>query len=115
MIDFACKSFKLEEVIKCGLGLSRADCKLMQFLIEYDEHEFTTEELAKKLGFNLSTVQRSVKKLHEKEVIYRKQENLSGGGYIFLYKSKEKKVIRKIIMDVVEGWVKKVKAEFDRW
>ena len=84
-------------------------------MLEHTEEWFTTEKLAKKLKLNLSTVQRSVKKLNEKEILMRRQENLNGGGYFFVYRIKYKSEIRKIILDVVRAWSKGVEKEFDEW
>lgn len=114
MIDFACKQFKMEEIIKCGLGLSKADCKIFTFLLENDE-TFKTEEIAEKLEFNLSTVQRAVKKLHEKGILMRKQTNVSGGGFYYNYEIKSRKDIKVIIMEVIHSWVNSVESEFDSW
>jgi len=114
MIDFACKTFKLDEVIKCGLGLSKADIKLMKFLLS-DEDWVTTSDLSKKLSLNLTTIQRSVKKLYEKGVVLRSQENLDSGGYIFLYKIKPKAALKDLIMGIVKNWVRTVEKEFEKW
>lgn len=115
MIDFACKRFQIEEVIKCGLGLTKADLKLLRYMLENGDEWFTTDELSKHLKLSLSTIQRSVKKLHERKVILRSQENLDNGGYIFLYKVKTKKSLRELMMDIVHNWVKTVDAELKKW
>lgn len=115
MIDFACKRFDLREIIKCSLGLTKADCKLMMFLIKDYKDWHTTEDLSKKLKINLSTAQRAVKKLTERGIVIRSQENLTGGGYVYIYKVKNKKEISQIIMNIVGDWVKKVESEFDKW
>ena len=115
MIDFACKRFELKEIIKCSLGLTRSDCKVMQFLLEQDEEYYTTEEISKKLALDLTTVQRSVKKLRERGVVQRRQENLSGGGYVFLYQIEDKRKIREVISDIVMSWARTVKAELQKW
>lgn len=114
MIDFACKQFQLEDVIKCAFQLTKADCDVFRFLLTTQDWH-TTEIIAKKLKLNLSTVQRSVKKLYEKEALQRTQQNLEGGGYIFLYKIKDKKAIRYILMQTIKGWVKRLEQELDEW
>jgi predicted transcriptional regulator len=114
MIDFACRQFQLEDVIKCAFQLTKADCDVFKFLLKNPDW-VTTESLTKKLKLNLSTVQRSVKKLHEKEAIQRTQTNLEGGGYIFLYKIKDKKAIRYILMQTINGWVKHLEKELNDW
>jgi len=114
MIDFACKRFDLEEVVKCSLGLSKSEFRLLKFLIE-NNAQFTTDELSKKLKLDKSTVQRGVKKLHGKDLVVRGQVNQSVGGYIFLYRIKGKDKIRKIISDTVDGWVKVFHEQIGKW
>ncbi|MBU2589798.1 MAG: MarR family transcriptional regulator, partial [Nanoarchaeota archaeon] len=114
MIDFACKRFSLDEIIKCSLRLSKADCKVMHFLLK-ELDWITTKDLTKKLKLNITTVQRAVKKLHEKKVLTRSQENLKDGGYIFYYKIKNKKELRELIIQLVNNWVKNVENELNRW
>lgn len=114
MIDFACKTFSIEEVIKCSLGLTKADYKLLNFFIKNPEKQFTTNELAELLELDLSTIQRSVKKLREKEVIARGQTNLDGGGYQFFYELCNKKKVVRIITNIIENWVSTVKEELGK-
>ncbi len=114
MIDFACKKFDLEEVIKCSLGLSKAEFRLLKFMVEH-EKKFTTDELAKKLNLDKSTIQRSVKKLHEKNILTRSQINQSAGGYVFLYRVKDKTNIRKIVTDTIDNWVSVFKKKIADW
>ncbi|MBW3015536.1 MarR family transcriptional regulator [Candidatus Woesearchaeota archaeon] len=114
MIDFACKQFRIDEIIKCGLGLTRADYKLLLFFIDNNEW-LTTHEAAKKLNLNLSTVQRGVKRLYEKEVLLRSQQNLDNGGYLFIYKAKEKKVLKNILLRIMKRWVERVETGLEKW
>lgn len=114
MIDFACRQFKLDEVIKCGLGLSRADFRVMENLAQ-EQAWTTSEEIADRLGLSLSTVQRAVKKLSEDGIIDRTQSNLDGGGYVFEYRMKDRPVVRKIIIDIVRKWLKRVETEIEKW
>jgi len=114
MIDFACKRFEIDKIIKCGLNLSKADFKVMKELLTKDDY-VTTEELVEKLGFNISTVQRAVKKLTEKKLVIRSQENLSGGGYKFLYKVRERQEVRKILIALVRKWSDKVEETLVDW
>ena len=89
MIDFACKRFDLDEVIRCSLSLSKAEHVLFKCLLKKDDW-LTTHELSKLNKSNVTTVQRNVKSLFEKSVVERRQQNLDKGGYVFLYKSKDK-------------------------
>ena len=114
MIDFACKKFDLEEVIKCVLGLSKSEFKLLKFLERY-EKKFTTKQLSKRLDLDKSTIQRSIKKLHEKNLVIRSQMNRSSGGYVFLYKLKDKKEIRKFVMKIFNNWINTFKRKIEVW
>ena len=114
MIDFACRRFEIDRIVKCGLGLSKADFAVMKELLDNDRF-VTTEDLVDKLNLNLSTVQRSVKRLTEKNLLIRSQENLSGGGYKFIYKMKDRHEVRKIIINLVKKWSDKVEESLLRW
>jgi len=114
MIDFACKKFDLDEVIKCVLGLTKSEFHLLKFLSEH-ENKFTTEELSKKLNLDKSTIQRSIKKLHEKNLVIRSQINQSVGEYVFLYRIKNKENIRKVVTGTLDNWVETFKKKISVW
>ena len=115
MIDFACREFDLDEIIKCGFGLTKAEYNLLIKALEYKEEYFTAEELSDKTKLNLSTVQRAVKKLYEQNVFERKQNNLDGGGYIFIYKVIPRSELRKLLMKTINKWTKRVETEINKW
>jgi predicted transcriptional regulator len=115
MIDFACKEFKIKDVIKCALNLTRADMKVLEYFFEEPDNWSKTEHIAMLVELDLSTVQRSVKKLHEKGILTRSQNNLDGGGYSFIYKINNKKEIKELIMGIVSKWAAKVEQELEDW
>jgi predicted transcriptional regulator len=115
MIDFACKEFDLDDIIKCSLGMTKAEFKLVRLLLSTDKEWFTTQEISKELKLDLSTVQRCVKSLHEKDIIIRRQENLDSGGYAFRYQLKKREELRQRIKDTISRWVSRVNDELDRW
>ncbi len=114
MIDFACKKFNLNEIIKCSLGLSKADYKLFSFLL-YQHSEMTTNEISLQIGLDRTTIQKSVKKLVEKGVVLRLQENLSKGGYIYKYRIKEKEILKNKIIKILRFWSEKAEEEIRHW
>jgi predicted transcriptional regulator len=114
MIDFACKQFDMREIIKCSLGLTRAELRIFEHMLKSAE-PLTSEEIAKQLKLDLSTVQRAVKKLHEKTILRRMQMNLEGGGYVFEYQLSDKRQIRKVIMATVQNWTLRVEDELEGW
>ncbi len=115
MVDFACKEFQIEAVIKCGLNLTKAELQVMKYLLGNDAGWFTTEQIAADLSLDLSTVQRSAKKLTEKKVLQKSQNNLEGEGYFFVYRIRNKREIRELIMEIIHSWVERVEKELVIW
>jgi predicted transcriptional regulator len=115
MVDFACKEFQIEAVIKCGLNLTKAELQVLKHLLGHDTRWFTTEQIAADLFFDISTVQRSVKNLTEKKVLQKSQHNLDGGGYFFVYRIRNKREIKELLMEIIHGWVERVEKELIIW
>ena len=115
MIDFACKKFDIEEIVKCSLNLSKSDFNILKFLLKNSANKFSTEEIASKLNLDQSTIQRSVKKLYKKGLISRSQMNKEGGGYLFYYKIKNKAEINNQILSIIDNWVHTVKENIKKW
>ncbi len=114
MIDFACKQFNIEEIIKCSLGLTKAEFDIFTFMLEHSvEHDALT--ISQKKHLDLSTVQRTLKKLVDKGVVGRRQLNLEQGGYVYVYTIKNKKAIREKIHLLLVDWSSKVEKELHSW
>ena len=114
MIDFGCKQFKLMEVMKCALGLTKAEAQLLNSLIKTTDW-LTTEKISKKSRLHLSTIQRAVKKLFVKGVLDRKQKNISDGGYFYVYRMKKKQEIKRLIMKTIREWESNLERELLKW
>ncbi len=115
MIDFACKKFNLDEIVKCGLGLTKAELIIMKYFMKNPRVEFNSNEVSKELKLNLTTIQRAVKKLYGKKIILRHQKNLGSGGYIYTYEASAKKDVRDILKAIIKRWSSKVEDEIDLW
>lgn len=114
MIDFACKEFDLDEVLKCALGLTRAEMRVLKFFLK-EKGELTAAQVAEKTDLELSTIQKAVKKLSEKRIVFRGQRNLKNGGYEFFYRLNDKKNVREIIKGIIRQWFERVEMEIDEW
>lgn len=114
MISFACKDIELKDLIMCSFDLNKTDYKLFRFMLQKKEF-LTTNEIAQGMNLDRSSVQKSIKRLVEKTLVLRNQENLARGGYIFVYKIKDKDLIKKQILDMIHSWIGKVKNEIDKW
>lgn len=115
MIDFACKRFDLEEVIRCSLDLTKTEFKIIKYLIEYDDKAFTPGELAKIFQIGLSTSQKIIRNIYQKGLVKRNQKNLNTGGYVFVYSIKEKSFLKQKILSIIYNWIKKVETELKKW
>lgn len=115
MINFACKKVDLNEVIRCSLNLTKAEFKILNFFMKNSLKRFESKEIARELDLELSTVQRSMKKMSEKGVIKRSQINLENAGYIYSYCLCDKKEIKDIIKNTVNGWMESFEKEMGRW
>ena len=114
-MDFACKSFSIDEVVRCSLSLTKAEFKVLEFLIKNDLNKFKSDHIAKVLNLDISTTQRCLKKLNEKNIVSRSQFNLLKGGYVYAYKITDKKQIKQIISDIIAKWADKFHKEIDKW
>lgn len=113
MIDFACKKLNLKEVIRCGLGITKTEQELLHYLLN---HEWiTAQELTKKTKNSLATTQRSLKNLHEKKLIERRQQNLDKGGYLYAYHAKNKKHIKEELKKILRHWINNVENNLNNW
>ena len=111
MIDFACKRFEIDEIIRCSLGLTKSDLKIMDFLLKNSKKQFSSLNLSEKMSLDISTIQRSVKSLHEKNIIVRNQVNLAKGGYTYVYMIRDKEDIKKKLVGILKGWFEKAEKE----
>jgi predicted transcriptional regulator len=75
----------------------------------------TAGEIAGQTHLDRTTIQKSVKRLAEKNLLLRTQKNLPKGGYIFVYSIKGKKLIKERMSEIVKTWHFNVQKEIDRW
>ncbi|MFP4403385.1 MAG: MarR family transcriptional regulator [Candidatus Woesearchaeota archaeon] len=115
MIKFACKNFKIDDVIKCSLSLNKTDYKIFKYFFDQNDDWVNAEDLSSHLNLHISACQRSLKKLTDKDVLFRKQLNLKNGGYVFIYKIKSLDYLRNLIFDIVSKWTKMVESELLKW
>jgi len=114
MIDFACKKFDFNEVVKCGFGLTKSEFLIFEFLRK-NRREFKTIELARELNLEISTVQKAVKKIYSLGCLVRKQRNQSQGGYFFVYRIENQEILRSKLMLFVSNWFLLVKSSISNW
>lgn len=98
----------------CSFDMNKTDYKLFLFLIN-KKRELTTNQISEKIGLDRTSIQKSIKRLVEKTLVLRSQTNLEKGGYLFSYKIKDKELIKKQILDIINSWNRKVNNEIEKW
>lgn len=113
MVTFSCKKISQEELIRCAFGLNKTEYNVLLFLLKQNK-ERVASQISEDMGLDRTTVQKAIKNLADKELAERVQRNLSGGGYTFLYKPKDKKEIRYKMKKVTREWYNGIEEAIDR-
>ncbi|MFB6076357.1 MAG: helix-turn-helix domain-containing protein [Candidatus Aenigmatarchaeota archaeon] len=107
MINFACKNIEPKELIKCSFQIKESEYEVLLHLLEGKEESVKT--ITDSLKLERSTVQKALQNLVNKELVKKRQRNLENGGYMYVYKSKDKEKIKKEITNLMKKWVNKAK------
>lgn len=114
-MNFACKQFNLDDVVRCSLSLTKAEFKILEFLMKNSTKRISSNDISESLKLDLSTVQRSMKKMTEKNIVRRSQINLAGAGYTFVYCICNKQEIKDQIKKIINSWTEKFHSEIENW
>jgi len=112
-LNFACKKFPIDQVLRCSFGLSDPQFRILKVLLAKDER--AVEEIARDLGRDRTTVQRNIKVLVAKGLVQRRQYNLENGGYQYHYLPQNKDAMKQRIQDHFAQFSKMVKEEIEQW
>ncbi len=112
VLEFACKRFEIDEVLKCSFGLNKTEFLILKKLLS---REKKVDELSSELGKDKSTIQRSLQKMLNKGIVKRSQRNLKKGGYVFYYKSINKQLIKEHINKLFENFRRIVNKTINEW
>jgi predicted transcriptional regulator len=72
MLDFACKEIELEAVVRCALGLSKAEYRILSTVLR--RKESTAGSLAAMMRLDRTTVQKGLTRLVEKRLVGGKRQ-----------------------------------------
>ncbi len=112
-IDFGCRKFDVPEVVRCGLGLSRSEFRMLARLA--GRKRFSVAAEARALGMDRATVQRAAQKFAEKGLAARFQRNLKAGGYVYEYEVKSKAEVKAMVRALVSKWSRRAEDEIGKW
>lgn len=114
IISFACQDIDFKDLLRCSFQLNKTEYNVMMFLLKTNKN-FTALKLAEVMNLDRTTVQKALKKLAEKEIVIRYQENLNKGGYIYHYKIYNKESIKERMLSIVNKWHEAVITEIKKW
>ncbi len=114
VIDFGCSKVSLEDIIRCGFGLNKTEYGVLM-LLTHEEKPIKVTQIANYLNKERTTVQKVIKSLVKKELIKRGQVNLKRGGYVFVYSSIDKDLLKEKTREMVERWVRNAEKEINEW
>jgi len=115
LMSFACKAIRFEELLMCSFDLNKTDYFIYNFMLEQKGKNLTVNEIAEKAGKERTVIQKSMKRLFERNLVKRFQENLENGGYRFYYAPVEKREIKARLRDTVRKWAANVESAVNRW
>lgn len=113
-INFACKKISIEQILRCGFGLNKTEYKILKYLLN-TESEAEIEDIAKSIKKDRTTTQRAIKKLVESSLVFRRQINLSPGGFRFVYSVKNKADVKKKAYSSLCSFQDLVENELKKW
>lgn len=115
MISFACRAIQFKDLLKCSFDLNKTDYAVYMFMLSEKKERMTVNEIAEKVGKERTVIQKAMKRLFERNLIKRFQENLESGGYRFYYSPVEKKEVKARLMESVKNWVANVESAVAHW
>ena len=107
-----CKKMDSRELIKCTFDLSKTELKIFLFLLKLNA-SVPSIEISNKIGLDRTTIQKSLKKLLEKKIVDRRQNNLDNGGYVFLYSVKQKVQLKEQMREIINNWKDLAEAQLE--
>ncbi len=114
MVEYMCKQFEFNSLVKCSFSLSDSELKIFLELMKCN-NPICVVALSKKIKRDRSTIQKVMKTLLEKDLVFKKKINLEEGGYIFYYSPRSKSELKKQMLDSIKVWHSNVKKEIMKW
>jgi predicted transcriptional regulator len=112
-MEFACRQIDVKDIIACSLGLKKSEYKVFELMLH--SNHVTLKELSKKLNLDRTTLQKVLKHFVNNDLVERYQENLDNGGYVFVYKIKDKNVLKKRIHLAIDKWHETARSAIEKW
>ncbi len=113
-IDMTCIDLSVEDLLACALGLSKREVAVLLGLLE-DGGWLAISDLSASSRRDRSVVQRALLSMIRKGIVERDQHNLDRGGYEFLYRARDKRMIKRLILGKSRAFSEMVRDRLRRW
>ena len=103
-----------EDVMQCFFNLNEFEMKLYTTLLKSGPKK--SDDLAKKVNKDSTTVYRGLQKLISCGMCYRETKTIKRGGYYHVYSSVSPEILRNKILECIKKWnvnMEKALKEFD--
>jgi len=115
-ITFACRTISKEELIRCAFDLDKTEYKILMVLSKQaSQRGMTIAALSRRLGKERTTIQKGMRDLLRRKLVQREKRNLPRGGFLFLYRVRDKKQLKTKVREIVFQWYQRVRREIARW
>ncbi len=105
-------SSNCENAIRCFFDLSTQDLKVYRELLENGPG--TAIEIGNRIGRDRSTAYRSVSKLVDNRLAFKKIRNREGGGIFHVYEAVEPDKVQEMLIETIEEWYTNVKSVVEK-
>lgn len=113
-LNLSCIDLSVKDILRCSFGLSKQEVVLFQKLL--DKKDWTNIlSLSKAAKRDRSVVQRALTSLTAKGIVERDQKNKPGGGYEFIYRAKDKKMVKNTILNKSRAFSSMVNKQVGSW
>jgi predicted transcriptional regulator len=113
-IDMTCIDLSVEDLLRCSFGLSEREVAVLLRLLEGGGW-LPISRISSLSRRDRSVVQRALASLMAKGIVERDQHNLAGGGYEFLYRARDKPMIKRLIIGKSRAFSAMVRESVEGW
>lgn len=113
-LNLSCIDLSVEDLLRCSFGLSKGEVLVLQTLLQ-GENWSSTSRISSIIKRDRSVVQRGLASLKAKGLIEREQSNKEGGGFEYLYRAKDKGMIKRSILGKARAFGSIVKQTVSFW
>jgi predicted transcriptional regulator len=113
-LNLSCIDISIGDLIQCSFGLSRQELNIFLNLLN-ETGWVSISSIAKAAKRDRSVVQRALLSLNSKELVERDHKNLARGGYEYLYRAKDKKTVKKAILEKSRSFSLMIQNQIDQW